>query len=71
MRAKVINIPRYVLILIIALVIVSCVAVILSLTLGLEEKYNKDCNNPQSDGQKYQICKELACRTSTILEGNK
>ena len=52
---------------IVFLILLAFAAVIIGLVLGLKKIYKTDCTK-ESDEQKYEICKDLTCRNSSLLQ---
>ena len=63
-----IKISKSVAIIIIISVIALFVAVIIGLAVGLKSAYETDCTKI-SENEKYETCRELSCKNSSILQG--
>ena len=53
---------------IIIVILISFVAVLIGLSVGLKQQNKPECNNP-SETQKYLTCLDFTCKNFTILQG--
>ena len=60
-------IPKKILIIVVAALVLSFVAIIIGLSVGLKDAYKTECNDP-SEIQKYEACVDLSCRNQTLLQ---